>query len=99
MGQMRVGILSVLLCSLAVAEALRIAGPHIQPKLRSVQRSATSSALAASLALIIGAADPSITSASTQPELVQQYGSSMVADELRPEQQFLEERARIKQQY
>merc|ERR1719221_3349 len=98
---MRVGLLSALLCSsLAPAEALRIPGPRIQPKLRSVQRSAANSALAASLALIIGAADPSITSASTQPELVQQYGSSMVADELRPEQQkFLEERARMKQQY
>merc|ERR1712087_140861 len=71
-----------------------------QPKLHSMQRSASSSALAASLALIIGAADPAITSASVQPAVVQQYGSSMVADDLRPEQQkFLEERARMKQEY
>jgi len=96
--KMRIGWL---LCALAPAEALRIAGPRTAPKLSGVQRSAANSALAASLALIIGAADPSITSARVEPMVVQQYGSSMLAaDDLRPEQQkFLEDRARMKQQY
>jgi len=66
--------------------------------------SAVGAALATSLALAMATANPALTHAVEPPAVVQQYGSSMVAEaseaELREAQaKFLEERARIKQTY
>merc|ERR1719353_272941 len=62
----------------------------------------TSSVVAAGLALTLSTTNPSLVSAAVNPPaVVQQFGSSMLAEEdLRPAQKkFLEERAAMQQKY
>uniref|UniRef100_A0A7S4EW86 Uncharacterized protein n=1 Tax=Chrysotila carterae TaxID=13221 RepID=A0A7S4EW86_CHRCT len=77
--------------------------PQPAPQLKRNPNSALNTAVAASLALLLSGANPQMTSADVPaPAVVQQYGASMIAgdEDLRPAQQkYLEERAKMKQQY
>ena len=73
------------------------------PQMAQKAPTAVGAALATSLALALATANPAITQAAVvePPAVVQQYGSSLTADEdLRDAQKrFLEERAKMKQTY
>jgi len=95
--------------SLFLASAAGLQLGSVKPSLTRQQQpaqkpTAAGAALATSLALALATANPTLTHAIEPPAVVQQYGSSMVAEatdaELREAQaRFLEERAKIKQQY
>merc|ERR1719247_3304869 len=105
LSELRTVTLSLLLASAAGLQ-LGSAKPSLMRSQQPAQQkpSAVGAALATSLALAMATANPALTHAVEPPAVVQQYGSSMVADaseaELREAQaKFLEERARIKQTY
>lgn len=100
-----------LLATLAAASAFRtgalprgVVRPlQSAPKLQMVDRrgAAANTVAAAALALALTTATPNLVSAQmTPPGVMQQYGSSMVADDVSDEQRkFLEERAKMRTKY
>lgn len=102
---------SVLAACLATASSFQL--PQTAPRAAAPRAAqapqmglkAPAAAAGAALALMLANSNPALTQAAVEPPaVVQRYGSSMVADaseaELRDAQRkFLEERAKIKQEY